>query len=148
MSIYKLFFIGVVIIIVLGIVSFGLIMIFRPAQIIEKVTEPDRVIYSYEWFFNTRASIQSYYSQLQIASKSIDTFKLDHSGNLDSYSNSTELSRLREVQRGLENQLISTINQYNANAKNLTRTYFKDWRLPESFTYSNDKLVENYKGEE
>ena len=136
--------ISILVIVILGGVGFGITMLFRPAQVIEKVTEPDRVIYTYEWFFNTSASIQSYYSQIQVASKSVDTFKLDHEGNLASYSNSTELARLREVQRGLENQLISTVNTYNANAKNLTRTLFKDWRLPESFTYTQGKLTENY----
>jgi hypothetical protein len=127
---------GIIIIIVIGGVGFGITMLFRPAQVIEKVTNPDRIIYTYEWFFNTLASIKSYESQVIVANQSVETFKEDHKDNLSSYANSTELSRLREVQRGLQNQLISTINSYNAQAKNLSRGIFKDWRLPGEIQYA------------
>ena len=140
----KYFFYGILIIILVGIVGFGLTMLFRPAQVIEQVTDPNRIIYTYEWFFNTLASIRSYESQVQVASKSVETFKEDNKDKADSYANTTELSRLREVERGLQNQLISTINSYNAQAKNLSRGIFKDWRLPNSLELSSENKVIEY----
>jgi len=141
----KYFFYGIIGIIIVGVVIFGLTMLFRPAQVIEKVTDPNRIIYTYEWFFNTLASIKSYESQVEVAGKSVETFKEDNKDKADSYANTTELSRLREVQRGLQNQLISTINSYNAQAQNLSRGIFKDWRLPNSVELSSDnKIIEYY----
>ena len=144
-KVVKWFLIGVVAIIVLGVVGFGINMIFRPFQTIEKVTDPDRALYSYEWFFNTKASADSYAAQIKVASAAVETFKQDHAGNLESYQNSTELSRLRAVEKGLRNQLITTVNQYNANAQNKTRSIFKDWNLPASLTVTQDgRVVGNY----
>jgi len=140
----KYFFYGIIGIIIIGVVIFGLTMLFRPAQVIEKVTDPDRIIYTYEWFFNTIASIKSYENQVEVARKSVGTFKEDNKDKADSYANTTELSRLREVERGLQNQLISTINSYNAQAKNLSRGIFKDWRLPNSIELSSDNKVIEY----
>ena len=137
----KYFFYGIVGVIAIGLVIFGLTMFFRSAQVIEKVTDPNRIIYTYEWFFNTLASIKSYESQVGVANQSVETFKEDHKDDLSSYVNSVELSRLREVQRGLQNQLISTINSYNAQAKNLSRSIFKDWRLPNSLELTLDNKV-------
>ena len=140
----KYFFYGILIIILVGVANFGLNMLFRPAQVIEQVTDPSRIIYTYEWFFNTLASIRSYESQVQVASKSVEIFKEDNKDKADSYANTTELSRLREVERGLQNQLISTINSYNAQAKNLSRGIFKDWRLPNSLELSSENKVIEY----
>lgn len=107
-----------------------LIILGKSCAVADKVTDPDRIIYTYEWFFNTYASIQSFQSQAEIAGKAVENFKTDHADNLNSYANSTELSRLRAVEQGLHNHLVATINNYNANAKNITRGLFKDWRLP------------------
>jgi len=138
----KYFFYGIISIIIIGLVIFGLTMLFRPAQIIEKVTNPDRAIYAYEWFFNTLSSIKSYESQIKVASQSVKIFVEEK--HEDTYANSIELSRLREVERGLQNQLYSTVNNYNANAKNLSRTYFKDWRLPKSIEVNSDYSISEF----
>ncbi len=140
----KYLFYGLIIIMVVGLLGFGLTMLFRPAQVILKVTEPDRIIYTYEWFFNTLASIKSYESQVAVAGQSVETFKEDNKDKADSYAITTELSRLREVQRGLQNQLISTVNSYNAQAKNLSRGIFKDWRLPNSLELTPDNKVNEF----
>ncbi|MFH1423564.1 MAG: hypothetical protein ABIG29_01220 [Candidatus Nealsonbacteria bacterium] len=137
----KWFLLGVAAIIVLGVVGFGITMIFRPFQVAEKVTDPDRALYTYEWFFNTKASVDSYAAQVKVASAAVETFKQDHVSNLESYQNSTELSRLRAVEQGLRNQLITTINQYNANAQNKSRSIFKDWNLPASLSVTQDGRV-------
>lgn len=139
----KYIILGLFSIIALVAFGYGMMFLFRPAATIERVTDPDRAIYTYEWFFNTRASAQSLASQVVIADKAVKIFKSDHA-NLESYVNSTELSRLRAVSQGLRSQLISTVNSYNANAQNKTRTIFKDWNLPGSLSVSADsRLIEN-----
>jgi hypothetical protein len=135
-------FIGIAIIILIGLLGFVGNMLFRPMQVIEKVTEPDRIIYTYEWFFNAKASIDSYVSQIKVASQSVQNFINEK--HEDTYSNGIELARLREIERGLQNQLYSTVNQYNANAKNLSRTYFKDWRLPKSIEVNPDYSISEF----
>ena len=135
---------GILGIIALVVFGYGMVFLFRPASIIEKVTDPNRAIYTYEWFFNTKASAQSLASQVVIADKAVETFKSDHVTNLESYANSTELARLRAVSQGLRSQLVSTVNSYNANAQNKTRSIFKDWNLPGSLSVSADgRLIEN-----
>jgi len=141
--IMKWVLITLLVIVVLTGIGYGLTLVFRPAEVIEKVTEPNRIINTYEWFFNTEASIKSYASQIQVAKEQIETFKKDHT-NLDSYENSTELARLQAVLQGLKNQLITTVNSYNANAQNLTRGVFKDWRLPASIEIGpNGEITEH-----
>ena len=141
--IMKWVLITLLVIVVLTTIGYGLTFLFRPAEVIEKVTEPNRIINTYEWFFNTEASIKSYASQIQVAKEQIETFKKDHT-NLDSYENSTELARLQAVLQGLKNQLITTVNSYNANAQNLTRGVFKDWRLPASIEIGpNGEITEH-----
>jgi len=141
----KLVILGLIcVFVILPLVAFTVTMVSRPFQVVEKVTDPSRIIYTYEWFFNTYASAKSYATQLQTAHSAVDTFKADHAGNLESYQNSTELARLREVERGLNNQLVSTVNTYNANAENKTRAIFKDWDLPSSLALTPDnKLIRN-----
>ncbi len=136
---------GILGVIALVVFSYGLMFMCRPAQVAERITDPDRMIATYEWFFNTYASAKSYASQVKVATEAVETFKKDHASSLDSYANSVELARLREVERGLRNQLISTVNTYNAQAQNKTRGVFKDWDLPPSLTITADgKLVVGY----
>jgi len=143
-TIAKLILIAILVLVVLTGIGYGLTLLFRPAEVIEQVTEPNRIIYNYEWFFNTEASIKSYESQIRVAKEQIVTFKKDHT-NLNSYENSTELARLETVLQGLENQLISTVASYNGNAKNITRGSFKDWRLPVLIEIGpNWEIIEHY----
>lgn len=121
----------------------GGVVLSKSCGVVDIVTNPDRMVYTYEWFFNTHASILTYEAQLKVANEATDTFIKDHN-NLDNYVNSTELSHLRAVAQGIENQLISTCQTYNANALNLTRGIFKDWRLPVEIYYSNGEINEIY----
>lgn len=124
------------------ILSIVFIVLDRAVTTADKVTDPDRMIYNYDWFFAARASIKSYEAQVSVARNAVDEFKSDHAGNLESYANTTELARLREVERGLNNQLISLVNEYNVNAKSITKGLFKDWRLPSVLTLIDNKIVE------
>jgi hypothetical protein len=131
-----------IVILIIGIPA--LIILDKSCTTAGIVTDPNRMVYNYEWFYNTLADARSYETQIVTAQSQIDTFKSDHPNDLGSYVNSTELSRLNAVKQGLQNQLISTANNYNAAAKDITRGIFKNWNLPASLTVSSDsKLIEN-----
>ena len=132
----------IVVAIVIG--SVTLVVVNKAGQTVGIVTDPNRMVYNYEWFYNTLADARSYNTQINTAQTQIDTFKADHPNDLGSYVNSTELSRLNAVKQGLQNQLVSTANNYDAAAKDITRGIFKNWNLPASLTVSSDsKLIEN-----
>jgi hypothetical protein len=122
----------------------ALIILDKSCTTVGIVTDPNRMVYNYEWFYNTLADARSYETQIVTAQSQIDTFKADHPNDLGSYVNSTELSRLNAIKQGLQNQLVSTANNYDAAAKDITRGIFKNWNLPASLTVSSDsKLIEN-----
>ena len=57
----KLVILGLIcVFVILPLVAFTVTMVSRPFQVVEKVTNPDRIVYTYEWFFNTYASAKSY----------------------------------------------------------------------------------------
>lgn len=134
--------------VVLGVILAVLIIVgavlLKGADIVGEATKTDKILYNYDWFFSAYASIKSYESQIKVAKRSIEDFKADHTNNLDTYTNSTELARLREVERGLSNQFISLVNEYNNNVKNLTKGTFKDTRLPIVLHIVDGSLVEVY----
>jgi hypothetical protein len=110
----------------------------KAAQTVGIVTDPNRMVYNYEWFYNTEADAKSYEQQIVEANKQVATFKADHPNDLDSYVNSTELSNLETVAQGLQNELVSTCNNYDAAAKDITRGIFKNWNLPSELTATSD----------
>lgn len=115
-----------------------------PSEVPGKVLQADRILYNYDWFFNKRAAILSYEGQIANTTAAVEDFKQIHAGDLGSYVNSTELSRLQSVLLAQRNQLERDVQDYNANAMNVTRGIFKDWRLPKSFTVAGDVVEENY----
>ena len=48
------------------------------------------------------------------------------------------------VAQGLQNELISTVNSYNAAAKDITRGMFRNWSLPTGLSATSDgQLIED-----
>lgn len=125
-------------------VTWAIGLLQGPSEVPAKVLQADRILYNYDWFFNKRAAILGYEGQINNTAQAIEDFKQIHAGDLGSYTNSTELSRLSSVLLALRNQMARDVQDYNANAMNLTRGTFKDWRLPASFTIEGDKAEENY----
>lgn len=115
-----------------------------PAEVVGRVLQADRIMYNYDWFFNKRAAVLSYEGQIKNTVTAVEEFRKDHVGNLDSYQNSTELARLQSVLLALRNQMARDVQEYNAQAMNITRGIFKDWRLPVSFVVNGDKVEGRY----
>jgi hypothetical protein len=134
----------VLLIAVAGVGTWALGLLQGPSEVPGKVFQADRIIYNYDWFFAKRATILSYEGQIANTASAVEEFRKDHAGDLGSYVNSTELSRLQSILLSLRNQMAKDVQEYNAQAMNLTRGSFKDWRLPSSFTISGDVGVESY----
>jgi len=137
-------YLWVLIVAVLSAGTITAVIVSKAGETAGIVTDPNRMVYTYEWFYNTEADAKAYAAQIVTANQSIADFKSVHQGDLGSYVNSTELSRLMSVAQGLQNELISTVNSYNAAAKDITRGMFRNWNLPTELSATSDgKLIEN-----
>lgn len=107
----------------------------------EKVNaDSNRILFTYEWFFNKWGAVKAYAGQIPLAKGAVDQFKADHAGNLESYANSTELARLNSVLLGLRAQMQSSVQEYNANAANATRSDWRDQSLPVRICITSDTV--------
>jgi len=120
----------------LGIMLAGLIIggsyfIFKPAVIIGKVTNPDKVIQGYEYFYNQSQAYNAIKAKIVTANKSVTNFKED-AGPRDkwTFEDKTELSRLRSIADGLAYQCNDIVADYNAKAQQVTRSIFKTNSTP------------------
>jgi hypothetical protein len=99
--------------------------------VIEKTINPDNVLYNYEWFKQQFEDYNALKQKIEIAEKSIQTFKEDFPPREEwNYSDKNEYSRLRIILDGLEYQKQDVVSKYNARSKMVNRTLFKDNDLP------------------
>lgn len=129
--------------IVVGVVSFGITLLSRPGQIIERVTEPDRIIQNYEWFENTYNDALAMDRQSKTATQSVDRFGQTAGPRTDwKRADTLEHSRLSSILQGLRNQRDNAVADYNARSNQLTRELFKGSELPYQLDVSDDYIVE------
>lgn len=121
-----------------------------PVAVVEKVTTPDNIVYNYKHFWDLAAIIRAYPALIENFKKEIEDFKAANAsptvpGALNpSYAVTTALKSMYDSLTAARNVMASTVQQYNADALNLTSGAFKDWRLPKSFEIQGDTLKENY----
>lgn len=99
--------------------------------VIDRTTNPDNVIYNYEWFKLQYQQIQANATQIQNSQTELDNFQKTHPAPL-SFMAEQELSRLNANITGLKNFRATTIAEYNAKSKMANRNIFKSKELPES----------------
>lgn len=112
-------------------VGFGISAMFRPAEIIGKVMDPDKVLYNYEYFYNQSHAYKAINAKIVTANKSVVNFKSD-AGPRESWTfeDKTELSRLRSIADGLVYQCNDIVADYNAKSQQVTRSMFKTDSTP------------------
>jgi hypothetical protein len=126
------------------IVVVGAVLLTKACSTAGIITDPNRMVYNYEWFYNTEADAKAYSQQIVTANQQIATFRVDHANDLNTYANTTELARLESVEQGLQNELVSTCNNYDAAVGDVTRDLFRNWSLPTNLTATSDgKLIES-----
>jgi hypothetical protein len=129
---WKVFWLILLITVMLSITSFALKMASRPAEVIDKVTNADRIIFNYEWFFDTYNDTQALDRQIQGVAKQIEVMGLLLGADRNAWSREdrTEWNRLNAVLLGLRTQRDTVIADYNSKSSQLTRNLFKDRSLP------------------
>lgn len=101
-----------------GILSFGFHLIFTPAAVIEKATDPDAIISNYEEFQNMWNSCQKIDSDLKTLCDTPDNDQM--------FSNFSKASLVNAKRQ----QMTRWVNEYNAKSKMWNRQYWKSASLP------------------
>jgi hypothetical protein len=124
-------------------IGFGITLLSRPAQIIEKVTEPDRIIQNYEWFENTYNDALAIDRQIKTAKQTVIDFE-SSAGSRSEWgrTETNEHSRLNSVLQGLRYQRDNIISDYNARSNQVTRKLFKGSNLPYQLETTEDRITE------
>lgn len=94
--------------------------ITKPLQVLDRVTDPDHIINSYEEFEEMHSTAISICQQISILEESA-------SESVGGFSKEERLI-------GLKNQLTRWVNEYNAKSKMITRNNWKSSDLPYSIT--------------
>lgn len=127
---------------IIGVVGLGLKILFFPATVAtnmvdtaydanKKVINADNAIYNYEWFKQQKANIDATKAQLENARINYDSY-VASLGERDTwgFEDKGEVARQNAVVLGLENNLRTQIENYNARASMATRNIFEDHVLP------------------
>lgn len=89
------------------------------ADLIDKTTDADNVIFTYEHFFNLNAVIEAYPAQINNARQAAEAS-----------SDQSAKDRYIAVVLGLQNKCNEDVRQYNADAQKFNRALFLDNDLP------------------
>lgn len=111
----------------------GITMVMKPFQVINKVTDPDRMIYTYEWFHDQYGRIEAV--DTQIAQKDTQITELKNMfGDPLEWRRETrqEYTTLNTEFTGLKQHRASLVESYNAASRKETRNFFKDGELPQT----------------
>lgn len=130
--IFKVF---VPIFLVCAVLAGGWWMISRPAQVIDRVTNPDRVVYQYEWFYDTLNSCKALDQKVTNAEADVTKFEEqmgDTPRNEWGYSNTQEYGRLQTTLTAVKNRRAELAGEYNSRGEQMTRKWLKGKSLPES----------------
>jgi len=131
------------VVITIGIISFGLKLILFPVHVasnelqtaydtIDKTINADNAIYNYEWFKQQKEDIDATKLKLDNAETSKQAFT-DSAGERSAWTfeDKEESARLNAVVLGIQNHLQDMIAQYNARAKMANRNIFQNNILPD-----------------
>lgn len=143
---WRIFLFIIIASILLGSFGFVFKMLSKPAEIVDKVTNTDRIIFNYEWFFETYHDCLAFDEQIKTADAQLTSFTdtLNDDRNSWAREDRTEWNRLNTIVLGLRQQRSSVIQEYNAKSKELTRKLFKDNSLPYQLEVRDDITVEKY----
>ncbi len=130
-------------IILLSAVGWGITIISRPAQVIERVTDPDRIIQNYEWFEATYNDALAIDRQILTAKQTVSDFEISAGPRSDwKRTDTIEHGRLNSVLQGLRYQRDNIVSDYNARSKQITRNLFKGSELPYQLDVTDGQIME------
>ena len=105
----------------------------KPMQVMDKVTDPDRMIYQYEWYHNQVNMVKAAEDQITIKTEEITelTTSLPKSRSEWEAEDKLEMSRKKIELSGLKNHRASMVREYNSRTGQKTRRFLLDGSLPE-----------------
>jgi hypothetical protein len=140
---WRIFWPFLLLFVVIGATSWMITILSRPGQVIERVTEPDKIIQNYEWFENTYNDALAIDRQIKTAKQAVIDFEKS-AGDRSNWkrADTTEYSRLNSILQGLRYQRDNIISDYNARSNQLTRSLFKGSALPYQLDVADDRIME------
>ncbi len=136
-KIFKLIFVIFLVSAIIGVTTWGIRVLTLPARsatgVAEQVLDPNRIVYTYEWFYQQYHNIQATQSKIYNTQKEVDAYVegLPADKTSWSYTDRKEYERLNSIVLGLQNIQADQIAQYNARSQMVTRDKFKGWGLPD-----------------
>ena len=142
-SFWRVLALVVLVLVVIGVISFGFTMVSRPAQVIEQVTRPEKIISNYEWFREAYNDTKALDEQIVSVQTTISEYVGSLSEDRGNWSgaNNNELSRLQSVTLGLRNQRSTVVAEYNARSMMITRSLFKGSGVPAELKIVDDRTI-------
>lgn len=117
--------------ILVGLIGFGLKLLFTPAALVERVTDPDNVISNYEEFQNIYNTCQKLDADLKTIRETPDSDPM-----FAQFSKGAMVAAKRQ-------QMTRWVNEYNAKSKMINRNLWKSNALPYQL---NEEDFPNYNG--
>ena len=117
----SIYFVTTVLIIV-AVVTILIAFLGKGAAVVDKATDPDAIIYNYEWFEQTYNDVLKMDRQILQYKTELQEIDKDKERELY-YRKFTELSGLRAIRENL-------VSEYNAKSKMISRKMWKSKELP------------------
>ncbi len=129
----KVILYGFVAILMISVLGAGLHFMFKPLEVLDKVTDPDRMIYTYEWFFDQNAKVNAVDAQIFAKNAEVLAFtkSLPELRKEWDKDDKRELARKNVELTGLTQHRATLVEEYNSRAAQKTRSFLKDNTLPE-----------------
>jgi hypothetical protein len=126
----KVFGWALFVLILLGAAGFVIHMGSRPAQVVETITDPDRMIQTREWFKQTYEDISALPAQIATAEGALADFQKQAGPRSEwTYQDKQEASQLHQTVTALRLHRQQLVAEYNAKAKSETRAFLA-WGMP------------------
>jgi hypothetical protein len=118
-------------VVMLTVIGFAVRLVFLPAALVERATDPDHIISNYEEF-------QNIYNTCQKMDADLKTIRATPDGDpmFTQFSKGAMVAAKRQ-------QMTRWVNEYNAKSKMLNRQYWKSTSLPYQL---NEEDFPNYNG--
>jgi hypothetical protein len=107
-------------------------VVTTPLAIVNKILQPDNVLYNYEWFKQQVQDVKAIDQKINAFTATLKAFEVS-AGPRDSwkFDDRQEWNRINSVLTGLTGQRASMVAEYNAKSQMANRTLFKTSDLPE-----------------
>lgn len=129
---WRLFRWGIFLVVLFGLLSIPLGLWSSARGVLERTTDPDNVIYNYEWFHSKYEAFRAYERQLADFNTEIDAFRRDAGERLTwSRTDREEYAQLTSQRDGIKQHCRDIAADYNARSSMANRSIFKSGDLPE-----------------